>query len=298
MSYPLHPQPTPPAFPEIIPASDEDAGHPIPPLTQQTPPNPKLPSTSASPDLIPAACPKAVLLIVILETSDKEEDPISREKDEEPVPKRSRLSCNGKYHNQYNWPPVPYGQSMQETIGLCEDPNTCELIVISILLNLIGKTLNSSKKTPWMERRTNSYGAALGFDRDSTELIRYQPSLEFCRKYNAEVRARLQLRRRCFIEAWILSMKSGPIGTAASTVLVLLRGAELTNFASIVQQLLVLHPELMGWNALAKFSPNIIKAYRKFSVMGKYGDRIKLLLPDAMVEEFQTSNLSWCVGES
>nr|XP_018908609.1 PREDICTED: swi5-dependent recombination DNA repair protein 1 homolog [Bemisia tabaci] len=119
------PEPTPPASPEIIPASDEETDHPIPPLTQLTPPNPELPSTSATPDVIPAARPKAVPLI-ILETSDEEEDPISRE---EPVPKRSRLSSDGKYHNQYNWPPVAYGQRMQETVGLCEDPNTCKLLV-------------------------------------------------------------------------------------------------------------------------------------------------------------------------
>ncbi|XP_072161912.1 uncharacterized protein [Bemisia tabaci] len=118
------PEPTPPASPEIIPASDEETDHPIPPLTQLTPPNPELPSTSATPDVIPAARPKAVPLI-ILETSDEEEDPISRE---EPVPKRSRLSSDGKYHNQYNWPPVAYGQRMQETVGLCEDPNTCKLL--------------------------------------------------------------------------------------------------------------------------------------------------------------------------
>lgn len=63
------------------------------------------------------------------------------------------------------------------------------IYVTSLLLNLIGKTLNPSNYTPWMERRTNSYGAALGFERDSTELIKYQPSLEFCRRYNAEIRA-------------------------------------------------------------------------------------------------------------
>lgn len=165
------------------------------------------------------------------------------------------------------------------------------IYVISLLLNLIGKTLNPTNYTPWMERRTNSYGAALGFERDSTELIKYQPSLEFCKRYNAEIRARWQLRRRCFMEAWVLSMKTGPIGTAASTVLVLLRGAELTNFASIVQQLLVLHPELMGWNALAKYFPSIIKAYRKYAAMGNYADWIKLLLPDEMVEEFKTAHL-------
>ncbi|QWC36455.1 ORF1 [Bemisia tabaci arlivirus 1] len=165
------------------------------------------------------------------------------------------------------------------------------IYVISLLLNLIGKTLNPTNYTPWMERRTNSYGAALGFERDSTDLIKYQPSLEFCKRYNAEIRARWQLRRRCFLEAWALSKRTGPIGTAAATVLVLLRGAELTNFASIVQQLLVLHPELMGWNALAKYFPNIIKAYRKYTAMGDYADWIKLLLPDEMVEEFKTTHL-------
>ncbi|CAH0388508.1 unnamed protein product [Bemisia tabaci] len=170
------------------------------------------------------------------------------------------------------------------------NPRHC-IYVVSLMLNLIGKTLNSANYVPWMDRRSHSYGAALGFDRDSTELIKYQPSLEFCKKFNAEVRARWQLRRRCFIEAWVLSMKPGPIGIAAATVLVLLRGAELTNFASIVQQLLVLHPELMGWNGLASYFPSIIKAYRKYSTMGRYADWIKLLLPDSMVEEFKMSNL-------
>ncbi|CAH0388506.1 unnamed protein product [Bemisia tabaci] len=55
------PQPTPAASPEIIPASDEDADHPTPPLTQLTPPNPKLPSTSASPELSPQLAPKQFL---------------------------------------------------------------------------------------------------------------------------------------------------------------------------------------------------------------------------------------------
>ncbi|CAH0389730.1 unnamed protein product [Bemisia tabaci] len=170
------------------------------------------------------------------------------------------------------------------------NPRHC-MYVTALLLNLIGKTLNSTNYAPWMDRRTNSYGTAIGFDRDTTDLVKYQPSQEFPCKYNAEVRARWQIRRRCFIEAWVLSTKPGPIGTAASTVLVLLRGAELTNFASIVQQLLILHPELMGWNALARYFPLIIKAYRKFTAMGNYVDWIKLLMPDQMVEEFKTTNL-------
>lgn len=47
----------------------------------------------------------------------------------------------------------------------------------------------------------------------------------------------------------------------------------------------------MGWNALAKYFPSIIKAYRKYAAMGKYADWIKLLLPDEMVEEFKTAHL-------
>lgn len=95
------------------------------------------------------------------------------------------------------------------------NPRHC-MYVTALLLNLIGKTLNSTNYAPWMDRRTDSYGTAVGFDRDTTDLVKYQPSQEFPCKYNAEIRARWQIRRRCFIEAWVLSTKPGPIGRYCS----------------------------------------------------------------------------------
>ncbi|CAH0773651.1 unnamed protein product [Bemisia tabaci] len=160
-----------------------------------------------------------------------------------------------------------------------------------ILLTLIGKRLNDQNYKAWIEARNNSFAVPLGFTVTDPSLFGYQPSQVFAANFYSEVKSRWLIRRRLFVETWALSSKPGMLGTTCKTVLTLLRGAELTNFANISQWLLVLNPEIFCWNTMAKSLPLILRAYKKFISVGPLADWIKLILPDEHVREFHHNTL-------
>ncbi|CAH0388424.1 unnamed protein product [Bemisia tabaci] len=158
-------------------------------------------------------------------------------------------------------------------------------------MTLIGKRLNDQNYRAWIEARNNSFAVPLGFSVTDPTLFDYQPSQNFAASFYSEVKSRWLIRRRLFIEIWALSSKPGMLGTACKTVLTLLRGAELTNFANISQWLLVLNPELFCWNTMTKSLPLILRAYKKYISVGPLADWIELILPDEHVREFHHNTL-------
>lgn len=82
------------------------------------------------------------------------------------------------------------------------------VLAACMLMNLIGKNVNATNYAEWKQRRIRSYSAPLMLPNSDANSIKVVPSLQFAMNLYAELRSYWQIRRRFFIEAWVLSKQN------------------------------------------------------------------------------------------
>lgn len=165
------------------------------------------------------------------------------------------------------------------------------VFAICLSMNLIGKSLNDDNYTDWMSKRFKSYAIPLGLEADDSLLAYIQPSQAYCRQLYNNARSFWEIRRRLFVSVVGFAKSAGLLQIGGKIVLVLLRGSELTNFNFIRNWILVLNPELLCWNEMAKYIPFIQASVSKYNEIGDWADYCKLILPPEELTEFVSPRL-------
>lgn len=159
------------------------------------------------------------------------------------------------------------------------------VLSLSLVMNIIGKRLTNANYTAWCTSREKSYSAPLGL-RTSDPLLKFlEPSLAFSTSMYEDIKIFPDVRRYFFMNIYGLSQKSNLLGAS------LLKGAELTNWTFIRYWLIQLNPDLLMWNELAKYLPQLCAAYAKFQRLGELAEWCKLILAPEDLREFHSLEL-------
>lgn len=164
----------------------------------------------------------------------------------------------------------------------------------SLLMNLIGKRLDSKNFSNWIKRRMRSYAAPLGLSAGSSTSVcfEFHPSQTFCSAFYDNVRIYWEVRRLFFENIYGISKREDLLAQGCRITVSLLRGAEMSNWNFISYWILLLNPDLVMWNELAKYLPHLCAAYAKYLSIGNLAEWSKLILPPEEVEEFNSRNLA------
>ncbi|KAG8266817.1 hypothetical protein J6590_062952 [Homalodisca vitripennis] len=163
---------------------------------------------------------------------------------------------------------------------------------LSLILTLIGKSLDNRNFTPWMERRIRSFAQPLGLAIDDPLLSALQPCIEFCQRFYAEVKVFWKIRRLFFMNINSMASRSDLLASGTKITKALLGGAEISNWMLILHWIIILNPDLLMWNELSKFLTMLVAASCKFTEIGELAPWCKLILPVEELTEFKSENLN------
>lgn len=162
----------------------------------------------------------------------------------------------------------------------------------SLAITLIGKQLEDRNYNNWKERRKRSFGPPLGLLPNDEMLEDLVPYLEMANKFNSDVRIFWKMRRLFFMNAWALSKRTDLVGAGMKVTIILLKGAEMTNWVLISHWVCLLNPDILLWNELGKFVPFICAAYSKWTALGELAPWAKMIMPSEQLAEFRYDKLA------
>lgn len=139
-------------------------------------------------------------------------------------------------------------------------------------MNLIGKKLDNKNYSNWIKRRMRSYAAPLWLSSGpgATLCFEFRPSQAFCSAFHDNVRIYWEIRRLFFENIYGISRREDLLAQGCRITVSLLRGAEMSNWSFISYWILLLNPDLVMWNELAKYLPHLCAAYAKYLSIGAF----------------------------
>lgn len=186
-----------------------------------------------------------------------------------------------------------YREANLDDLSKFDQMNTSHFIfAMCIVLNLLGKQITPSFLSKWMGNRCRSYASPLGLPEGDYLMSELCPSGVFCQRVYSDLKAFPSVRRLFFMNIYNISGRSDLLGQGLNVTLTLLRFAELSNWSFIRYWLILLNPDLLMWNEIGKYMPQLCAAYSKYKSLGKMADWCKLILPPQELTEFQSENLS------
>ncbi|RZF47658.1 hypothetical protein LSTR_LSTR015254 [Laodelphax striatellus] len=157
----------------------------------------------------------------------------------------------------------------------------------------IGKYLGDKNHKQWHENRTAAYCTKCGIPQDDPLIREMRFSLSCCSRIYEAISTKSSLRRKLFhFFMGLSSQGTGLLGNALQATMVLLRGAEMTNYMYISYYIANLHPILFGWNELGKYLPAYLAAADKYYQQpAELAPYLKLYLDQSETTEFKSDKL-------
>lgn len=156
---------------------------------------------------------------------------------------------------------------------------------------LIGKKLVAENYPSWIERRLNTYSNSCGLT-ELDGMAEAVPSQEMCLAVYTFICPKHEIRRVLFNNIRNLSIEKTPYYHSARASLRMLRGAELGNLTLCLRYILLENPILLAWQELAKYSPDLVAAIKRYRNLGEDAPYAKFLYTPDQIPEFTSDRLA------
>lgn len=156
---------------------------------------------------------------------------------------------------------------------------------------LIGKKLMTENYENWMEERVVSFGRSCGIV-DTDMLRELTPSQEICLSVYTYVSPKHEIRKIFFTSIHSMSSYKGQFYQTALTSMRLLRGVELGNLSLCMKYIILENPILLAWQELAKYSPTLIAAVKRYQSLGESAPYAKFICKPEDLKEFGSESIT------